>query len=1242
MSRIPRLLEDVVILVRKALKRQVKRTTAFVTRRSSLLALLISLPLNNFCSPSPSDNPDHPPVLPLGGMPWQSDPTLTPAQITQLQALQSQSSSGITAYTWQNAGTVRYLAMDVPSGATGTPDQQALAFVRANGILWNLTSNTHFTVVSVTGSGPCTIVLLQRSELVAGIYLPVFNASLAVTIDPNARIIRQIIGNMTGDTLSIASATISGAIATATVANAFSNDGTPGNPPSPSTIVFDGFFVADKPHAPVVSYQFLDTVSNTTLIVSGANARDQNNTLQFSANQIILNTYVTHFQNDLTCQWSLKCVGADPILQLPEVIPDPIAKTPAAIGFAHICNASGLGGMYDATTDQIQRALAIITAVSPAYGLTWSPPNVPNNLASTLRNGAVKLLNGGAMGTIVKFDEYFAGYRVEGANLAVTFASDPHYATSITGRFAYFPDIGSGQIASGHDRATAVTNARAQYVTDECGLNPSQACKTARNADTEYGALSPVLLSDAILGSHVPAGNHLAWKIIFPLHIYYWGTEAGTGFVNGFHLPRGVVDATPEQDFPYEVLDSSSGQNNEVEYTTNSTTVDENTSVESDPRASLTSVNNWLSVSAAVNGRPTNIEDYLAQPPLNWHGVDNSSTVNMNGSPNGYQLAVFVDDPSAGGTTLVPAGSTVGAVQSLPSYIIDLDPNYLAADIFMHEFAHQMFTPLNQNPTTDPAIIGFNNSYYPGFENLLIGESGALEESFADLMAELIFPDQSPRTTWKIGETLAGGAIRDMANPHNSNPPQPANEQDIINCAAGNQPPCQYPCAQNLNNQHLDDSQCIHAWSGVPNAIAVGINSNLANLSFMNSNGVHPTAADVDRWQAFWYMEWARTASRADQFYNLCTTLSQAAHFAPVTNAAGSTTQAALNEAAVSKACGAVGTSWTSTFGVTNFVSNGYSGILSYTRYEPPLNNGCTVTKQCITLHDGSGLQDTESDQTCCSDNLSAPACVAGFGRPAVSMRGGDILASFEGWIAPNSNLANIEIDPNSGLDWAFPLKFLFPTPNSNPQTFPFASDNSYGTLFWSNWIVGLGGFQVTPSTADMDNPLTLGPLTDFIGNIPAGGVGLCFNPHNFVTETLFSGSEFECHPSFIFPGSCTNVKHNVGVKLPNGCTRVPGNIVSISLLNDDVSPNVWPTTNLPTCSCVSDSCPSCWKSGGVVCAQAIQGAMNVQNDPTDMGIVVSEWYCPGADIEAKIGVQVERDTTVTSSCLVGDLQLSP
>ena len=50
-------------------------------------------------------------------------------------------------------------------------------------------------------------------------------------------------------------------------------------------------------------------------------------------------------------------------------------------------------------------------------------------------------------------------------------------------------------------------------------------------------------------------------------------------------------------------------------------------------------------------------------------------------------------------------------------------------------------------------------------------ESGALNESFADLFGNLIFPDAAPGA-WQVGE-LAGGALRDMQTPGNFG--QPAN-----------------------------------------------------------------------------------------------------------------------------------------------------------------------------------------------------------------------------------------------------------------------------------------------------------------------------------------------------------------------------------------------------------------------------------------------------------------------------------
>ena len=77
-------------------------------------------------------------------------------------------------------------------------------------------------------------------------------------------------------------------------------------------------------------------------------------------------------------------------------------------------------------------------------------------------------------------------------------------------------------------------------------------------------------------------------------------------------------------------------------------------------------------------------------------------------------------------------------------------------------------------------------------------QSGALNESMSDIFASNVDTDD-----WLIGEDLPGGAIRDMANPANGDPPQPAHVDDFNEMPNDGNP--------------FNDHGGVHYNSGIPN-----------------------------------------------------------------------------------------------------------------------------------------------------------------------------------------------------------------------------------------------------------------------------------------------------------------------------------------------------------------------------------------------------------------------------------------
>jgi Zn-dependent metalloprotease len=77
-------------------------------------------------------------------------------------------------------------------------------------------------------------------------------------------------------------------------------------------------------------------------------------------------------------------------------------------------------------------------------------------------------------------------------------------------------------------------------------------------------------------------------------------------------------------------------------------------------------------------------------------------------------------------------------------------------------------------------------------------QSGALNESMSDIFASNVDSDD-----WEIGEDLPGGALRDMANPANGDPPQPAHVDDFVEMPNDGSP--------------FNDNGGVHYNSGIPN-----------------------------------------------------------------------------------------------------------------------------------------------------------------------------------------------------------------------------------------------------------------------------------------------------------------------------------------------------------------------------------------------------------------------------------------
>jgi hypothetical protein len=173
-------------------------------------------------------------------------------------------------------------------------------------------------------------------------------------------------------------------------------------------------------------------------------------------------------------------------------------------------------------------------------------------------------------------------------------------------------------------------------------------------------------------------------------------------------------------------------------------------------------------------------------------------------------LDVFVDDDSFGSEDATGGATAI----SLGSKRID-------GEVLAHEFTH--------------FVASHTNDF------ILSGEGGALQESYADVMANLMFPDSAPGD-WIIAENSKAGALRDMKAPEHFGDPS------HMSMKSNN-------CPHDMNTP---GQECVHTWAGIPNRAAVMIADGIP--------GSATTPLGRDKLKELYFDVLTRLLGRSDHF----------------------------------------------------------------------------------------------------------------------------------------------------------------------------------------------------------------------------------------------------------------------------------------------------------------------------------------------------------------------------------------
>ncbi|MBB5874293.1 hypothetical protein F4553_007727 [Allocatelliglobosispora scoriae] len=638
------------------------------------------------------------------GTDYRKDPYLSKDQIKLLDTLAAKSTTQLRAESWQQARTVGRLELEIPSGLDpkASITEHATAFLTQNRLLWNLADIRDTVVTKVVDSGDCSAVTFSR---VAADRLPVANAAVSVVLT-RAGLIRGVAGQLTGEKLGDVNTTRLDVGKAAEVVRSYQaargyEDADITELPQPTQVVLDPYFLTGGAHAPRLAWLY------------GTPAWTEGKPDQVGFHLVDQSTATMAATGPgltLTDKSVAGCQFVNPVAWLQRVVLDPATRTPAWVGLGHL-------GIATQGATPLARARDLMA--KPLFAQLYGTLRPTQALQAPQQSTDV----GGR--TAVRFQEYYAGFPVEGSHLTVTLAADGH-AESISGRFVTFPTAypqatvtSSAALLTAADRYRAVVCQGQALCLSQFALWWSSVQPTASLV---------VLSADLFAGTSLrPGEERLVYRIALPGRISYVdargsGTEV---FAFGSHAPA----------VPYTILNGQQLDRPEITKAPGTAPLT--------PGTALVPANTMHPDSLRVSGFLNATDAFYTS--LGRNSFDNQGTavkvrVGLSYEENGLWCGRTPQETGLPRQTADP-NPLFGYVDCL-DIRMHLGPKIVSQDIVAHEFTHGVVE----------STSGF----------LATGEAGALGEHYADLMGNLVENDAAD---WRIAEDSPGGAVRDMKNP---------------------------------------------------------------------------------------------------------------------------------------------------------------------------------------------------------------------------------------------------------------------------------------------------------------------------------------------------------------------------------------------------------------------------------------------------------------------------------------------
>ncbi|MFC7759199.1 M4 family metallopeptidase [Catellatospora bangladeshensis] len=470
--------------------------------------------------------------------------------------------------------------------------------------------------------------------------------------------------------------------------------------PAPTEVVIDPFFLTGGAHSPRRGWLFgtPEWLEPEKEVPAGLQLVDQSTAAVAATGPGLT----------LTGKSIGGCPSSNPVTWLQRVVLDPATGTPAWVGLGHMSIATQGATPVDRARDLMAQPL-----FAQLYGTLRPTHHLRSPQQFTDVGGRVS----------VRFQEYYAGYPVEGAYLTVTLRATGQ-AESISARFVSFP--------TAHQQAT-MTSANA--VAAAANRYRDAVCEWRLDCLTWFaGWLSAnppapplvVLSADLFAGTNLGQGEErLVYRVSLPGRIAYVDARSG-----------GEVFAVDSQAHavPYTILNGQQQDRAEISKA---------------PGTPPLTPGTHLVPAGTMHPDSITAASFLDATDAFYTSLGRDS-FDGQGSPIKVRVGSAFDG-NAVWCGRTPQETTLPRQTSDPGlygYLDCLDirmhlgTKILSRDIVAHEFTH--------------GVVESATAFFAA------GEPGALGEHYADLMGNLVENDAAD---WRVAEDSPGGAVRDMANP---------------------------------------------------------------------------------------------------------------------------------------------------------------------------------------------------------------------------------------------------------------------------------------------------------------------------------------------------------------------------------------------------------------------------------------------------------------------------------------------